>query len=318
VRVSFIIPLYNCLPLTQAMLKSLQATLPDGLDHEILFVDDGSTDGTREWLETIRSARIRVVLNERNLGYAAANNRAVAQASGDLLVLLNNDLVLTPRWLGPMLDIHTSLGTRAGVIGNVQRAVASGEIDHTGIVIGRTGKPEHDRTPPSRFARIKKVSAVTGACLLISRSLWQQLGGFDEAFVNGGEDIDLCFKARAAGREIAVALRSVVFHHVSSSPGRRLRDEHNSRLLTHRWRRQLSELGARARCRDYLVREATAGSAFFAPWESLQIAFHAADLTRRPPTPALRLIADALDVEEARWEQLLGKESPAQHRANPQ
>jgi len=85
VTVSFIIPLYNCLPLTQAMLTSLQATRPSGLAHEIIFVDDGSTDGTRAWLETLEGREpFRVLLNERNLGYAAANNRAFSMLQRDV------------------------------------------------------------------------------------------------------------------------------------------------------------------------------------------------------------------------------------------
>ena len=108
-QVSIIIPLYNCLPLTQAMLASLQATLPGRLKHEIVFIDDGSTDGTREWLRTLRGPEFNVLLNERNLGYAASNNRAANVARGEFLALLNNDLILQPGWLEPML---AALGMR--------------------------------------------------------------------------------------------------------------------------------------------------------------------------------------------------------------
>src|SRR5687768_5896427 len=95
-RLSVVIPLYNCLPLTQAMLASLQATVPGDVSHEILFIDDGSTDGTRDWLATLHDPRIKVLLNERNLGYGASNNRAAAIARGEFLALLNNDLFLLP------------------------------------------------------------------------------------------------------------------------------------------------------------------------------------------------------------------------------
>ena len=304
-RISFLIPLYNCLPLTQVMLASLQATLPAGLDHEIILVDDGSTDGTRDWLQSLNTPQLRVLLNDRNLGYAAANNRAASIATGDILVLLNNDLILTPRWLEPMLVAYAALAPRAGVIGNVQRAVATGDIDHTGFVITEHGKPEQDRSPPSRFARLKKVPAVTGACLLISRALWQQLGGFDERYRNGCEDLDLCFKATAAGLANAVALRSIIFHHISASPGRRLHDEQNTRTLAIRWRSHLSRLGARAWCRDYLTRTVNARTAFDAPLDGLKTGLHAAGLTHLPPTVALRQMADAIDREHVRWQALL-------------
>src|SRR5690606_25623817 len=131
-----------------------------------------------------------------NLGYAVTNNRASAAARGEWLVLLNNDLILQPRWLEPMLRLHRRLGPRAGLIGNVQRTVDSGVVDHAGIVINRCGKPEHARSLPAWWVRPflpwRSVPAVTGACLLVRRSLWLELGGFDEGFVNGGEDIDLC------------------------------------------------------------------------------------------------------------------------------
>ena len=311
-RVSFLIPLFNCLPLTQAMLASLQATLPAGLDHEIILIDDGSTDGTRAWLQTLNTtpgSSLRVVLNDRNLGYAATNNRAAASATGDFLVLLNNDLVLTPRWLEPMLAAHATLGSRAGIIGNVQRSVATGAIDHTGIVIDEKGKPVHDRHLP-RFAHpLKIVPAVTGACLLIKRDPWQSLGGFDTAFVNGGEDVDLCLRLRRRGLTVAVAQHSLILHHVSASAGRKARDEQNSRLLALRWRPDLSILACRNWSRAHLRRIASEpGSAppsLHDVIAAIQVIPHALGLTRRPPFVAVRSVSDAFDTEVARWQALL-------------
>ena len=309
VKVSFVIPLYNCLALTQATVASLRATLPSGLAYEIILVDDGSTDGTREWLATLRDP-FRVVLNERNLGYAGANNRGAAVATGELLALLNNDLVLTPRWLQPMLAVLKRIGSRAGVIGNVQLNAATGAVDHAGIGITLKAKPAHEtELPPVAWRwlrRTRVVPAVTGACALMQRSLWTQLGGFDEGFKNGGEDVDLCFRARAAGRVNAVALWSVIRHHVSSSPGRRMRDEENSRRLALRWREELESLAWRRWCWDYLDRE----------WRSPRVPLGHADaraalaywLHLRPNAPPVARagMRAAMDLELARWQKILG------------
>ena len=310
-QVSFVIPLLNNLALTRACVESLQATLPRGLAHEIILVDDGSTDDTRAWLATL-APPFRVVLNERNLGYAIANNRAVAIAHGKYLALLNNDLVLLPRWLERMLGAHRSLGERAGLVGNVQLDARSGAVDHTGIVINHQGKPVHDRALPSRFSRffttVRRVPAVTGACALIERALWQQLGAFDEAYVNGGEDVDLCFRARAAGRVNAVALTSVVRHHISSSVGRKLRDEENSYRLARRWHREFVAAATgslRDWCRAYheqTLRDPRDADRVLARRAWL----YARRLSRTPPPEAVAALNAALDEEFARWAKMFG------------
>ena len=316
-QVSFIIPLFNCLPLTQAMLASLQASLPTGLRHEIIFVDDGSTDATRAWLSALKDERVRVILNERNLGYATANNRAAAVARGEFLALLNNDLVLPPGWLEPMLAAHASFHGRAGLIGNVQLDAVSGTVDHAGIIVNMTGKPMHARSLPNVLFRalhpVQVIPAVTGACMIIERALWQQLGGFDDSYVNGGEDIDLCFRARAQGRVNAVALRSVVQHHVSSSPGRKIRDEQNSFRLALRWRDELltlADAGRRMWCRDFLAR------ALQSPESrdyrlALSACAYLAHVRSSPPAEAVTAIQQGLAGEFARWENMFNARSGA-------
>ena len=308
-QVSFIIPLFNNLALTRACVASLQATLPAGLTHEIILVDDGSTDDTRSWLATL-GPPFRVVLNDRNLGYAAANNRAIAIARGDVLALLNNDLVLLPRWLEPMLGAHRSLADRAGLIGNIQLDAGTGAIDHTGIIINQQGKPVHDRALPARrsrlFSSVRPVPALTGACVLVDRALWLQLGGFDEGYVNGGEDVDLCFRARAVGRTNAVALRSVVRHHISASVGRKLHDEENSYRLARRWQQELvTDPGALREwcleCSEKILREPRYQDRGLA----LRSFLYLQGLSRTPPPEALAALTAALAREFARWEKML-------------
>jgi O-antigen biosynthesis protein len=304
-QVSIVVPLFNCLPLTQAMVASLQASLPAGLAHEIILVDDGSTDGTRAWLATLR-APFHVVLNERNLGYATACNRGAAAARGALLALLNNDLVLPPGWLEPMLAAHRQLGTQAGIVGNIQHDFRTGAVDHAGLQLSLRGKLEHRRRGPSPLARwlapVRPAGAVTGACILLNRGLWQELGGFDEGYVNGGEDVDLCLRALDAGRENAVALRSAVRHHVSASPGRKARDEENSYRFTRRWRTKLGRLVDRRWCRRYLW---VHGFGLHPPGRqavTLPVFLYACHLRRTPPPEAFAALDAALGAELARWE----------------
>jgi O-antigen biosynthesis protein len=301
-QVSFIIPLFNCLPLTQAMLASLRATLPAGLAHEIILVDDGSTDGTREWLATLTHPVFRVVLNEENLGYAAANNRGAALARGEFLALLNNDLVLTPHWLEPMLAIFEQK-SNVGLVGNIQRNIRTGALDHTGIFINHKGKPQHDKTPLPAGRDWHTVDMVTGACMLVRRALWQQLGGFDQRYVNGCEDVDLSIRAMMAGHVNVVALRSVVLHHISASAGRKLRDEENCYRLTLRWRDELARLGVRAWCRKFSECDLNAATKPFAAMFILAYVFGG---RRHAPPFAVAGMQAAINHELSRWKKMFG------------
>lgn len=304
-KVSFIIPLFNCLDLTKACLASLQATLPRSLDHEIIFVDDGSTDGTREWLSTL-AAPIRPILNDRNLGYAASNNRGAREATGDVLGLLNSDLVLLPGWLPPMLRFFR-LGHPQGLIGNIQLDPATGAIDHSGIFINTSAKPQHRGalTGIDCFLRRRPVVAVTGACALVRRDTFLRLGGFDEGFVNGGEDVDFCLRARAAGLRNWVATGSRVMHHVSSSPGRKARDEQNSRRLAAKWRDQLVREGARTWCRRF-IEEDWSDPRDVEPRFAIHALLAAWNLAHNAPDVVVARLDHHMGLEEKRWEQMFG------------
>jgi GT2 family glycosyltransferase len=306
--VSFIVPLFNGLPLTQTMVQSLRATIPRGLAHEIVLVDDGSTDGTGAWLDGLGEP-FRVVRNGANEGYARSNNRGAEAAQGSLLVLLNNDLVLRPRWLEPMLEAREQLGPRAGLIGNVQRNLRTGRVDHFGISITHQGKPAHRRGWGYWWDRlwgpVRPVPAVTGACVLVEHELWNHLGGFDERFINGCEDVDLCFRATEAGRINAVALRSVVRHHISATPGRKAHDEANTRLLTLRWRETLVRLGRRDWCRHHIATFLPEPRDFPDPAFARAVALYFLGL-RRLPAGADAGMRAAIAVELDRWNDLLG------------
>jgi GT2 family glycosyltransferase len=244
--VSFIIPLFNHLAHTQAMLASLRATIPAGLAHEIILIDDDSTDGTQAWLEGLSDPRLHVLLNPSNLGYAKTNNAGARMAKGEVLGFLNNDLLLEPGWLEPMLALLESPTLNAACVGNVQHRVADAALDHAGVRLTCLGQFEHIQALAEAGPGYAPVLAVTGACMLIRRADFEQVGGFDEAFVNGCEDVDLCYRLRAARKSVYVANTSRIRHHVSLSRGREsLQNERNSRHLFGKWRAQIkNELSA--------------------------------------------------------------------------
>ncbi len=265
-QVSFIIPVFNQLAYTQACLASLKANLPDHLTCEIILIDDGSTDATRDFLRELPPPHV-VLFNERNLGYAASNNRAARIAQGKLLALLNNDLVLEPGWLEPLLAAFERF-PRAGVVGNVQLAADTGELDHAGMIFRDGGYPVHLREPLEQLRTrgdYVEFPLVTAACCLVRRDWFLRSGGFDETYKNGFEDNDLCLRAREDGFTNLVATRSVVRHHISRSPGRSAHEFRNAQRFLARWGERTAALE-----REWLLSEArrhaaTRARAFFAP-----------------------------------------------------
>jgi GT2 family glycosyltransferase len=309
--VSIIVALHNCLHLTQAMLRSLDATWPADVTRELILVDDASSDGTRAWLAALPPIPQRRFIHvAQNVGYAAANNLGARDATGQRLLFLNNDLEFHPGWLEPLLRAHARLGDTAGVTGNVQRRWDSDAVDHAGIRFGPKGKPEHRSDLPLRRAgRFRSTDAVTGACFVIDRDLWARLGGFDERYRNGCEDVDLCLRVRALGRHVGVALDSCIRHHVSQSPGRREHDEENTRRLFARWEGTLASLALKRWSADELDVGWTSPRDPRAAASALALLFYRVGLRRTAPRAARDGIRRALAAEQERWARIARTEN---------
>lgn len=202
-RVSLIIPACNRWEVTRRLVDHLDLALPPGVD--VIVVDDGSTDTTAtitgRWMDAW-------VLHKPNGGFASACNFGASFSHAEHLVFLNNDTMPEDGWLAPLLH---ALDSGAGVVGPVLR-FPDGRIQSAGMERGGGGtwwnKTDHERWDEGPVPQ----QAVTGACLGISRSLFWQLGGFDEAFKNGCEDVDLCLRARQMGRSVVLVPDSVVVH----------------------------------------------------------------------------------------------------------
>lgn len=180
---------------------------------EVIVVDNESeTPEARAYLDALasgREPRVRVLRHPGAFNFSAMNNRAVDIATGDYVLLLNNDTeVIDPDWLGTLMR-HAQRDT-VGVVGPMLY-FPDGRIQHAGVVMGMFGPADHPfsglpgDTPGylSRARLQQNYSAVTGACLLTPKALYQQLGGLDETrFAVSYNDIDYCLRVRALGKQV--------------------------------------------------------------------------------------------------------------------
>jgi GT2 family glycosyltransferase len=186
---------------------------------EILFVDNGSTDGSSSHVES-RYSSVRIVQNNRNLGFAGGNNAGARFARGAWLAFLNNDTVAAPDWLARLDQAAVSRGA-ALVTSRIESLARPGYIDSAGDGYLRAGgayKRGHG-APIGECLQSREVFGACGAGFLIRRDVFDQLGGFDETFFMVYEDVDLSYRARLLGYRCWYAADAVVRHVGSGSLG---------------------------------------------------------------------------------------------------
>jgi len=235
-RVSVIIPVYNKAEFTEQCLYGLVANTEEDPDYEVILVDNGSTDWTI-YLTHAFEGDLRVLRNDENQGFARANNQGAQAARGEYLVFLNNDTVPHPGWLREMVRLADA-DPQVGIVGAKLLYPESGQIQHAGLEMVN-GIPEHvfrgAEGDDPRVNQVRDLDMVTGACLMISRELFAELGGFDVGFLNGVEDIDLCLRVRELGRRVVYCPTSVVDHHEGTTEGRFDRVQENLQRFVQKW-----------------------------------------------------------------------------------
>ncbi len=235
---SIIIPVHNKASLTRQCLNSLLGERDSLVQREIIVVDDGSSDLTPELLRAY-DRQIAVVRNETAQGFAGACNAGAAIATGDYVVFLNNDTIPQPRWLDALVD-YIEDRPKCAMVGS-KLLFPNDTIQHAGVVFGLDRYPHHIYAgfpadhPATNVSR--RLPAVTAACCLIRKEIWLEMGGFDRAFLNGWEDVDLCLRIGLAGHEIHYCAESVIYHFESTSRDLRSpREKENRQLFAERWR----------------------------------------------------------------------------------
>jgi GT2 family glycosyltransferase len=215
--------------------------VPAGVGFEVIIYDDCSTDGTVKFLAA-QEEWLRIVRGQRRGWFAANVNRLAALARGPWLCLLNNDTILQPDWLAELLATAQA-APNAAVIGNYHRYPHTRATNHAGIVFDSRASPRHlyeglPETLPATF-KVRRFQGVSAACCLIPAQCYAALGGLDEAFRNGWEDLDFSLRAIEAGYEVWYCGRSRIDHYGQSTSGRMAHEEANRRLFLSRWQNKV-------------------------------------------------------------------------------
>lgn len=246
-RVSLIVPTRDHADLLRICVSGfLQETRYPNL--EILIADnDSAEEETKIYLAKISThPRVRVISCPGPFNFSKINNIAAREASGDIIGLMNNDLkVFEPRWLQAM--VRHAVRPDVGIVG-AKLLYDDGTVQHAGVTLG-IALASHlyksaDGDAEGRHRRLsltQDVSAVTAACLLIRREVWDEVGGLDEDFPVAYNDVDLCLKVRAAGYRVLWTPDAVLYHLESKSRGKDVTPEKRERLnhdkgrLIERW-----------------------------------------------------------------------------------
>ena len=236
---SVIVPTYEDSELTGACVASL---LTEPADLEVIVWDNGSSAEVAAALDALAGGPVQVHHGEENHGFALGNNLALAHATGDVVVFLNNDTTVPPGWLGPLREAladNEVLGVQPLL------RYPSGTVQSAGVAFPTCGGLPHaflNGFPVEDAKGIERLRfhALTGAALALRYADAVALRGFDPVFTNGMEDIDLCHRlVRQRDGHFQVVGTAPVVHHESRTPGRYDKHLANRRAYLDRWQRVL-------------------------------------------------------------------------------
>lgn len=219
-RVSIIIPTRDAPDVFERCLKSI-FTKTSHPDFEVIVMDNETTD--ERSLQLMQEYPVRRMPFPNPFNFSRANNQGATAATGELLVFLNNDTeVVAEDWLQHLAYYaeQSDVGAAGALLAYEDRTV-----QHAGVALGMRGTADHimRRFPievdgyAGSLVSAREVSAVTGACLMIRKALFQEIGGFNEHFFTAYQDVDLCLRLRARGLRVICTPQALLLHHESIS-----------------------------------------------------------------------------------------------------
>jgi GT2 family glycosyltransferase len=234
---------YDTLVFTKLCVESVLVNT-DAPPYELIVVDNGSHDGSREYLEALAASdpRLLVVASEHNDGFARANNRALEQARGRFLVLLNSDAIVPPGWLGRLLRHLDDSGV--GAVGPVTNRIGNeAQVDDAYRTYGEFAKRAAVRATVRAGASFD-IPTLTMFCVALRRAVYDEIGPLDERFGIGLlEDDDYSLRLRAAGYRLCCAEDVLVHHFGEASFGKLVPNGARDRILAANKRRFADKWG---------------------------------------------------------------------------
>ena len=218
-KVSIIIPVYNQVHYTYACLVSILENT-ERFDYEIIIADDVSTDATKE-IDKFVSGLV-IARNESNQGFLKNCNNAAKKARGEYIFFLNNDTTVQKDWLPPLIRLLES-DKSIGMVGS-KLIYPDGRLQEAGGIIWSDGSGWNygrcDDPNKPEYNYVRDVDYISGAAIMLSRKLWEDIGGFDERYAPAYcEDSDLAFEVRKRGLRVVYQPLSVVTHFEGVSNG---------------------------------------------------------------------------------------------------
>ncbi len=246
-KVSIVIPVYNEFDYTYQCIQSIIDNVKN-VSYEIIIGDDESTDTTKKIHKIIQN--VKVNKNTTDHGFLMNCNRAAKLASGQYLVFLNNDTVVKENWLESLVQLIES-DEKVGLVGS-KLVYPDGRLQEAGGIIWRDasgwnyGREQNPDMPEYNYVR--ECDYISGASIMISKALWEEIGGFDERFKPAYcEDSDLAFEVRKRGLKVLYQPQSVVVHFEGVSNGTDLNaglkkyQLENNIKFREKWAKELSE-----------------------------------------------------------------------------
>lgn len=203
-KVSIVIPVHNNAKYTKACVESIRRTTKRG-DYELIIVDNGSDEATKQYLETLDAT---IITNEKNEGFAKAVNQGLRKSRGTYYFMLNNDTVLYPGWLNRMV---AAFDDRTGAVGPVSNYV----MGRQRVVVGRkqaTPEQIHNIVSAQNRGQTAEAEFLIGFALMVSKAAADKVGLLDERFFAGSDDLDYSLRLRLAGYKLKIAEDVFVYH----------------------------------------------------------------------------------------------------------